>query len=123
METAYDGKWLWNNVIRDLRRHGLEDFKIERLEATAITASAMGIFFKIEWQEHKYCVLTMLGYMPSIIEVFEEVLEIPPLAIYEKNGSVVIEFEREDPEKRIAELIEEKRRGLLRPISSIRWGR
>lgn len=116
METTWERKWLCHDLVRDLQRYGLEDFEIIEVYANAVIGRAMGEYIKIEWKENAYCIVTMQKYLPSIASTFEEVLEIPPLAVYIKQGLVVVEFERENPGKRAKELMNERDRGVIQEI-------
>jgi hypothetical protein len=111
-ETAYEGKWRWQDVMRDLEIQGglkgviIDPFTVEAHGCGGITAA--GTKFVITWIRDIFLLVSMTKEETELIDAFAKVVGYRPFCCYiEKPGVITFEWDKKDPEGRFASLKKE----------------
>ena len=103
-------KWPWYDVCDDLVRQGglnQEDIVIDPLSVRphGCGGTYLGNWFFFTWVRGRFCLLTMMEFSQSLVDAFSAVLEYEPFACYhDKQDMVTVEWDKQDPASRWADL-------------------
>lgn len=118
-------KWLWANVMADLRDQGhVDGVFINPLSVTpdGCGGEYQGNKFYITWMKDTFLLLSMKDYSDDLVRGFARVLEYEPFCRYtEENGLPTVEWDKINPNGRFKELETQGKRDLTRiePTQSI----
>jgi len=112
IETSCYGKakWPWFSVMTDLKEQGgLRDVTVDPLsvDAHGCGGNLEGKAFYITWVYDKFLLLTMEQFSQPLVDAFAKVVGYAPFCRYIRNGNITVEWDKNNPEGRLAELGEE----------------
>ncbi len=101
-------KWRWSDVMEDLKvQGGLPGVFIDPLSVNAHGCGGeyAGNLFYFTWVQGKFLLLTMQVLSQPLVDAFEKVVEYQPFCRYSRgDGSVTVEWDKENPSERLIEL-------------------
>jgi hypothetical protein len=119
MREGNNGGWLWVDVMRDLEEQG--GLKGVTIDPTSANGSGRGghtergTHFFITWCRDQHLVLTVSQEEQALVDAFTAVLGYKPFCRYTIEPNLpTFEWDKQDPEKRFKELVEENRAKLER---------
>lgn len=108
-ETISNGKWLWYDIMHDLKQQGGIEVTINPLSVNPSGCSGnteKGTTFYITWVPNTFLLLSMTVDDPALAEAFSKVVEYSPFCKYisKQTGLLTYEWDKVDPVGRFSEL-------------------
>lgn len=109
-ESLCEGKWMWNDIVRDLEIQGgyagvMVD-PLSTIKGSCGGRTESGTGFYITWAPDKFLLLSVTIKDDALTQAFAAVLGYHPFCQYVSkiSGLLTIEWDKIDPESRFAEL-------------------
>ena len=126
METIVNGVWSWHQMPEDLRQQaGYEGININPLSvrpASCTGSTVEGNRFMITWRPALLMMLSLLRDEQALIDAFATVVEYRPFCKYRHRTTeqlITYEWDKKDPEGRLAELQQDADIIDLQPIGEL----
>ena len=108
-ETISNGKWLWHDMMQDLKIQGeLEDVIIDPLSVKDHSCSGthMENGFCVTWVGDMFLLISMNQYSAELVDAFTKVVGYQPFCryIHNANGLPTVEWDKVNPEGRYKDL-------------------
>ena len=119
-ETCTDDRWLWTDMVDDLRKAGLEEVDIDPSTIsedyhTVGGRTKDGIYFVVTWMKDRFLLVSMTKKSQAITDAFSKVVEYKPFAEYiSVKGLYTVEWDRTDPKGRFKKLQDKGEKNLKR---------
>ena len=108
-ETITNGKWLWYDVMHDLKKHGgievvIDPFTVKPHGCGGSTKK--GTVFNITRVHNTFLLLSMTSDEPALVEAFSKTIKYKPFCKYisKESGLLIFEWDKINPDGRFSDL-------------------